>query len=71
VKLVVQLKGGVEPGKKIEDEIMQMCRDKLPPYGVPRHFEFMEEVPIMHTEKVDKKLLRGMHKEKMKRAKGE
>ena len=71
VKLVVQLKEGVEPGKKIEDEIMQMCRDNLAPYAVPRHFEFMEEVPIMHTEKVDKKLLRGMHKEKMKRAKGE
>jgi acyl-CoA synthetase (AMP-forming)/AMP-acid ligase II len=58
VKLIVQLNREVEPSQKIEEEILKLCEDKLPPYAKPRCFEFMDEIPMLHTEKIDKKLLR-------------
>jgi acyl-CoA synthetase (AMP-forming)/AMP-acid ligase II len=58
VKLVVQLKKGYEQEDSIREEILGLCEDKLPPYAKPRYFEFLEEIPMLHTEKVDKKFLR-------------
>lgn len=62
VKLAVQLKKGYEPSKAIEDEILKLCEEKLAPYAKPRYIEFMEEIPMMHTDKVDKLFLREREK---------
>lgn len=67
VKLVVQLKKGVEPSEKVENEIVKICRDELPPYAVPRYFEFIDEIPMIWTDKIDKMLLREMHKKIIER----
>ena len=58
VKLVVQLKEGYEPEDSIKEEILGLCEDKLPPYAKPKYFEFLDEIPMLHTEKVNKKFLR-------------
>ena len=58
VKLFISLKQGFEATKEIEDEIINMCKENLAPYSVPRYLEFLDELPMMHTEKVDKKTLR-------------
>jgi len=58
VKLAVQLKKGTEPDDRIEAEIIALCEEKLAPYAKPKHIEFMEQIPMLHTEKVDKKFLR-------------
>ena len=58
VKLVVQLKEGYEPEDSLKEEILGLCEDKLPPYAKPKYFEFLDEIPMLHTEKVSKKFLR-------------
>ncbi len=58
VKLAIQLKSGFESSEQIEKEILALCEQKLAPYAKPRFIEFMDELPMLHTEKVDKKYLR-------------
>ena len=41
-----------------EEDILEHCRDKLPPYAVPKSIEFRDSLPLTVTEKVFKKLLR-------------
>jgi long-chain acyl-CoA synthetase len=45
-------------GEVGEDEIIAHCREKLPPYAVPRTLEFRDALPLTVTEKVFKKVLR-------------
>lgn len=45
-------------GKVGEDEIIAHCREKLPPYAVPKKLEFRDALPLTVTEKVFKKVLR-------------
>ena len=65
VKLFLQLKKGYEPSKELEDELIKLCKEKLAPYAVPKFVEFIEEMPILHTEKIDKKALRKGEQEKL------
>jgi long-chain acyl-CoA synthetase len=58
VKLVVQLKEEYEPEDRIREEILGLCEDKLAPYAKPKYFEFLDEIPMLHTEKIDKMFLR-------------
>ena len=58
VKVVVQLREGFEPGRALEEEIIGLCEEGLPPYAKPRQIEFVEKMPMLHTEKVDKLFLR-------------
>jgi long-chain acyl-CoA synthetase len=41
-----------------EEEIKVFCREKLPPYAVPKYIEFRDDMPLTVTEKVFKKALR-------------
>ena len=57
VMAVVQLKDEYK-GKASEAEIIAYCKNKLPPYAVPKTIELREELPLTVTEKVFKKALR-------------
>jgi long-chain acyl-CoA synthetase len=41
-----------------DEEIKEFCREKLPPYAVPKYIEFRDDMPLTVTEKVFKKALR-------------
>ena len=41
-----------------EAEMIAYCKEKLPPYAVPKTIELREELPLTVTEKVFKKALR-------------
>jgi len=57
VMAVIQLKEEYK-GKVSETEMITYCKDKLPPYAVPKTIELREELPLTVTEKVFKKALR-------------
>jgi long-chain acyl-CoA synthetase len=57
VMAVIQLKDE-HKGRVSEAEMIAYCREKLPPYAVPKTIEFREELPLTVTEKVFKKVLR-------------
>ena len=57
VMAVVQLKDEYK-GKTSEAEMIAYCKEKLPPYAVPKTIELREELPLTVTEKVFKKALR-------------
>ena len=57
VMAVVQLRDEFQ-GKVTEDELRVFCKNNLPPYAVPTHIEFRDELPLTVTEKVFKKALR-------------
>lgn len=57
VMAVVQLKEE-HKGKTSEAEMIAYCKEKLPPYAVPKTIELREELPLTVTEKVFKKALR-------------
>lgn len=46
------------PGQLSEKEIMEFCKEHLPPYAVPKFVEFREDMPLTVTEKVFKRALR-------------
>jgi len=48
--------GGDE--EAIKADILQMAKDKLAPYEVPKQIEIREELPLTTVGKVDKKILR-------------
>jgi long-chain acyl-CoA synthetase len=65
VMAVIQLRTGFEhkvSGKQIIDH----CREHLPPYAVPKYVEFRPELPLTVSEKVFKKTLREEAINKMK-----
>ena len=66
IKAFINLKPGYE-GKVTVDEIIEYCRDKVPPYAVPKFVEFRdEEFPLTVSEKPFKKVLRDEEIGKMK-----
>ncbi len=69
IKAFIVLKQDRE-GKITPEEIISHCRDKLPPYAVPKSIEFRKELPLTVTEKLFKRQLREEEIAKM-RANGE
>ena len=65
VKVFVVLLAGYEK-KVTEKEIISYCREKLPPYAVPKSVEFREDLPHTVTEKLFKKQLRDEEIRKQK-----
>jgi long-chain acyl-CoA synthetase len=65
VKVFVVLLAGYEK-KVTEKEIISYCREKLPPYAVPKFVEFREDLPHTVTEKLFKKQLRDEEIRKQK-----
>jgi long-chain acyl-CoA synthetase len=69
IKAFIVLKEDHE-GKTTADDIINHCREKLPPYAVPKYIEFRKELPLTVTEKLFKRQLREEEIVKM-RARGE
>lgn len=57
VMAVIQLKRDQRQSVTAQ-EIQAFCRERLPPYAVPRVVEFRDDLPLTVTEKVFKKALR-------------
>ena len=57
VKAFITLKKDYE-GKVTEEEIIQFCKEKLPPYAVPKFIEFRKSLPQTLAMKIHKKKLR-------------
>jgi long-chain acyl-CoA synthetase len=47
-------------------EIIEYCRDKVPPYARPKFVEFRDDLPLTVTEKLFKRALREEEIQKMK-----
>jgi long-chain acyl-CoA synthetase len=69
VKAFVSLKQEFE-GKVTTDEIVEYCKEKLPPYAVPKSVEFRKDLPLTLAMKIFKRKLREDEIAKMK-ARGE
>jgi acetyl-CoA synthetase len=52
------LKSGGVASKALEDELAQHVRGKLAPYEYPKEFEFVAELPMTTTGKIQRKVLR-------------
>ncbi len=57
VKAFITLKEGYE-GKVTADDIIKYCREKLPPYAVPKFVEFRKGLPLTLAMKIFKRKLR-------------
>ena len=55
--------------KLTADDIIAYCREKLPPYAVPKFIEFRENLPLTVSEKLFKKQLRDEEIKKMNKEK--
>jgi len=65
IKAFIKLKEGHE-GEVREVDFIEYCREKIPPYAVPRSIEFRDELPMTVTEKLFKRELREEEVQKMK-----
>lgn len=66
IKAFIRLKEAYE-GKVTAEEIIELCRNKLPPYAVPKFVEFKDDLPVTVSEKLFKKALRDEEIDKMKK----
>jgi long-chain acyl-CoA synthetase len=67
IKAFIRLKEEQE-GKVTVDDIISHCKEKLPPYAVPKFVEFRKELPLTVTLKLFKRQLREEEVAKMKKA---
>ncbi|MCX7157675.1 MAG: AMP-binding protein, partial [Proteobacteria bacterium] len=65
VKAFIVLQPGQAPSSALEDEIRQHVRGRLAPYEYPREIEFIPELPMTTTGKVQRKVLRQREEERM------
>jgi acetyl-CoA synthetase len=68
VKAFIVLTAGVMPSKDLEIEIQEHVRGKLAPYQYPKEIEFIDQLPMTTTGKVQRRVLRLREAER-KRAK--
>lgn len=69
VMAVVRLRDDYK-GKVTAEDIINTCKEHLPPYAVPKYVEFKDDLPLTVSEKLFKKEVRDELVEKMK-ARGE
>ena len=65
VKAFIQLNPGYA-GKIKSEEIIEFCREKFPPYAVPKSIEFRKTLPLTLAMKIFKRKLRDEEIAKMK-----
>ncbi len=65
VKAFIVLQPGLHPSSALEDEIRQHVRGRLAPYEYPREIEFIAELPMTTTGKVQRKVLRQREEQRM------
>jgi acetyl-CoA synthetase len=58
VKAFIVLASGYAPSSKLEEEIRNHVRGRLAPYEYPKEIEFVTELPMTTTGKVQRRLLR-------------
>lgn len=56
-KAFIVLKKGIEPTAKIKKEIIDICKETLSVYSLPKYYEFREELPKTLYGKIDFKQL--------------
>jgi acetyl-CoA synthetase len=67
VKAFIVLQPGEAPSAALEEEIRQHVRGRLAPYEYPREIEFVPELPMTTTGKVQRKVLRQREEDAMQR----
>jgi long-chain acyl-CoA synthetase len=67
IKVFIRLKEGYE-GKVTTEEIIELFRDRVPPYAVPKFIEFRKDLPLTVSEKLFKRALRDEEIAKMKKS---
>jgi len=60
VKAFVVLASGYEPSAALTAELQQFVRGKLAPYEYPKEIEFISELPMTTTGKVQRRVLRDL-----------
>ena len=58
VKAFIVLAAGFEPSAKLEKSLALHVRGRLAPYEYPKEFEFVTELPMTTTGKIQRKVLR-------------
>jgi acetyl-CoA synthetase len=58
IKAFIQLADGREPSPVLEEDIRQLVRTRLAAYEYPRHFEFVDQLPLTATGKIRRADLR-------------
>ena len=61
VKAVVMPAPGVEPGPRLEAELIKFCRDHMAHYKCPRSIDFVDELPRTATGKMAKHKLKARY----------
>ena len=62
---VVIKKDSVSQLKKLKEELIKLCQDKLPEYSQPEDFIFEEDLPLTSVGKVDYKKVEKMRIKKL------
>ena len=57
IKAFIKLKDEYR-GKISAAEIIEFCKEKCPPYAVPKYVEFRDDLPLTVTDKLFKRKLR-------------
>lgn len=63
---VVIKKDSVSQLKKLKEELIKLCQDKLPEYSQPEDFIFEEDLPLTSVGKVDYKKSRKNENKKVR-----
>lgn len=64
VKAFVMLREGRKPSQALEDEIRQHVKDRIAAYQYPRAIEFVDELPMTTTGKIQRSELRKLEAER-------
>jgi acetyl-CoA synthetase len=64
VKAYVVLAPGFVASKSLIDDLQQHVRGKLAPYEYPKEIEFIDQLPMTTTGKVQRKVLRELEAER-------
>ena len=67
VKAFIVLQPGQNASTALQEDIQQHVRGRLAPYEYPREIEFIAELPMTTTGKVQRKVLRQREEENMRR----
>ena len=66
---IVVRKDKIEELKKLKEELIELCKDKLPSYSQPEDFIFEEELPLTSVGKVDYKQVEKIRIKKLEESK--
>jgi len=63
VKAFIKLVDGVRPSADLREEIQRFVRKRLAAYEYPRHVEFVDELPLTTSGKIQRAVLRDREKQ--------